>query len=188
MDNTVNTPYYISLKKAVEERSGRSLKTPNDFVWLTHKMQTQLGETLSLATLERFWGYAKTSYKPSRWTLNVLSAYVGYKDFEQFCHDKDEKVQSDFLDRQQLSSDDLSVGARLQLTWSPGRKCMIEHLGNGRFIIDEAVGTKLSVGDTFCCHNFIQGEPLFLSNLQHEGMQPVAYVAGKKSGVKFIEL
>jgi hypothetical protein len=54
------TPFYISLRKAVEETIGRPMKTPNDFLWLKEKLQDQLGETLSLATLERFWGYAKT--------------------------------------------------------------------------------------------------------------------------------
>ncbi len=182
------TSYYIGLRKAVEQRAGRSLKTPNDFLWLMERIQDQLGETPSLATLERFWGYAKSPFMPSRWTVNVLSAYVGSKDFEHFCRDGDKEVQSDFLDREQLSTDSLARGARLQLTWSPGRRCVIEYLGNGYFRILEAVATKLSKGDTFMCHSFIQNEPLYLSILRHEGLPPVAYVAGKKEGVRFAEL
>lgn len=187
MDKDYST-HYIALRKAVEERAGREMKTPNDFVWLMKRLQSQLKQAPSLATLERFWGYAKTPYQPSRWTLNVLSAYVGSKDFEHFCRDGDKEVQSDFLDREQLSTDSLARGARLQLTWSPGRRCVIEYLGNGYFRILEAVATKLSKGDTFMCHSFIQNEPLYLSILRHEGLPPVAYVAGKKEGVRFAEL
>ena len=169
MDKDYST-HYIALRKAVEERAGREMKTPNDFVWLMKRLQSQLKQAPSLATLERFWGY------------------VGSKDFEHFCHDGEKEVQSDFLDRQQLSADSLATGALLQLTWSPGRRCVIEHLGKGNFRVVEAVGAKLSQGDTFVCHSFIQGEPLYLSMLRHEGLQPMAYVAGKKEGVRFTEL
>ena len=49
----------------------------------------------------------------------------------------------------------------------------------------EAENTKLSVGDTFMCDIFIDGEPLYLSNLVHEGRPPMVYVAGKKDGIRF---
>ena len=182
------TPFYISLRKAVEETIGRPMKTPNDFLWLKEKLQDQLGETLSLATLERFWGYAKTPYRPSRWTLNVLSAYVGSTDFERFCYNTEEDVSSGFLDRERLSVETLAIGKCVRLTWKPGHRCVVKHLGEGLFRIQEASGTKLSVGDTFICHAFIQDEPLYLSELKHEGMSPVSYVAGKKNGVKFMVL
>ena len=178
--------YYTHLRKAVEETVGREMKSPNDFHCLKEKMQKQLGQKLSLATLERFWGYAKTSYNPSRWTLDILSVYAGYKSFENFCGNEEREVQSAFLEREQLSADTIPAGARLRLTWNPERKCVIEHLGNGNFRIIEASGTKLTAGDTFTCHVLIQGEPLYISDLRHKDMPPVSYVAGKKSGVKFM--
>ena len=53
------------------------------------------------------------------------------------------------------------------------------------FEVIEAEQTKLSVGDTFECDIFIEGEPLYLSQLIHEGRPPMVYVAGKKSGILF---
>jgi len=50
----------------------------------------------------------------------------------------------------------------------------------------EAEKTKLSVGDTFKCDIFIEGEPLYLNNLVHEGRPPMVYVAGKKGGIRFL--
>lgn len=180
-DNT----YFISLRKAVEETASKTLRTPNDFLWFQERLLSQTGKKLSLATLERFWGYVKTPYKPSRWTLDALSAYVGCKSFEQFCHSNEMGVQSDFLDRERITVESLGVGARIRLDWQPNRQCIVEYMGNSEFRILEAHGTKLSVNDTFVCHVFIQDEPLYLSDLRHEGMPPVCYVAGKKTGVKF---
>ena len=47
------------------------------------------------------------------------------------------------------------------------------------------MNSKLSVGDTFECVLFIEGEPLYLNNLVHEGNPPIAYQIGSKSGVRF---
>ena len=41
------------------------------------------------------------------------------------------------------------------------------------------------MGDTFNCELFIEGEPLYLSQLIHEGQQPMVYVVGKKDGIRF---
>jgi hypothetical protein len=44
------------------------------------------------------------------------------------------------------------------------------------------------VGDTFLCGLIIEGEPLYLDELQHNNEPPVAYVCGKKGGVRFEKL
>ena len=68
-------------------------------------------------------------------------------------------------------------------SWLPDRCCLIEHLGHGEFRIVEAVNTKLSIGDTFTFHLFINNEPAYLDNLIHNGQGPMRYVAGRQSGV-----
>lgn len=56
-------------------------------------------------------------------------------------------------------------------------------MGNSRFEVTESINSKLSVGDTFSCNLFIQNEPLYLSNLIHEGYTSLNYVAGENNGV-----
>ena len=64
------------------------------------------------------------------------------------------------------------------------RRCVVTHLGNGRFRVDEAENSKLSVGDTFECHLFINHEPLFLDKVIRQNQQsPLYYVAGQRNGV-----
>ena len=67
---------------------------------------------------------------------------------------------------------------------APDRDCTIRHLGKSRFVVEEIVNSKLSVGDTFECVLFIDGEPLYLNNLVHEGNPPVAYQIGSNSGIR----
>ena len=49
----------------------------------------------------------------------------------------------------------------------------------------EGVDSKLSVGDTFVCHQLVADEPLYLSNLHHPGIPLCNYVAGQNGGIKW---
>ena len=88
----------------------------------------------------------------------------------------------------ELEGKRLAKGLFLRLTWLPDRVCIVEHLGNACFIIRQVENSKLSVGDTFEAAVIIEGEPLYLSNLVHEGRPPVSYVAGVKSGGVHFEI
>jgi len=43
----------------------------------------------------------------------------------------------------------------------------------------------LLTGNTFQCSMIIEGEPLYLDNLKQGDDRTIAYVCGKKSGVRF---
>ena len=49
----------------------------------------------------------------------------------------------------------------------------------------ESVNSKLSAGDTFMVSQIVDGEPLTLRCLVHEGMEPTNYVCGRVNGVKY---
>ncbi|MBQ2298407.1 MAG: hypothetical protein II278_03395 [Bacteroidaceae bacterium] len=56
------------------------------------------------------------------------------------------------------------------------------------FSVLESVNSKLNAGDTFRCGLVVEGEPMYLAQLKHEGGEPVSYVCGREGGVKFIVL
>ena len=53
------------------------------------------------------------------------------------------------------------------------------------FVVEEAQNSKLIAGDTFHCSCVIEGEPLYLTNLTHPGIEGCDYVCGKLGGVKW---
>ncbi len=179
----------MNQEKLIEEvcrATGRSIRTPQDFEFLRRCIYEKTRETLGLSTLERVLGYVRQDVKPSRMTLNILSRYVGYRDYEHFCNSsEDASSQSNVVVHDALRAETLGVGARLRLTWQPGRVCVVRYLGGNRFVVEEAENTKLSVGDTFSAMLFICHEPLHLTNLVHEENFPVSYVIGSKDGIMF---
>lgn len=178
---------FKKLCAAVEHEAGTSMQTPTDFEWLSEKVEARTREHLSASTLMRLWGY-RQGVTPRRATLDVLARYLGYADYVTFGSwtpaDADDP-QSDGVLARHLRRDELKAGEQVELTWLPDRRCVVELRRDGRFEVLEAEATKLCVGDTFNCELFIEGEPLYLSQLIHEGQQPMVYVVGKKDGIRF---
>ncbi len=174
------------LKKEILKVTERQLKTPRDYVWLSDCVFKKTAERVSPTTLKRLFGYLDEEVKPRSFTLDVLSRFVGYKDFTLFCEGVSKMAtQSNIVLSQCLSASGLEVGKMVKLTWRPDRLCVICHLGGGQFRVEKSVNSKLSVGDTFECHLFIAHEPLYVSNLVHDGVMSMQYVAGRRDGIMF---
>ena len=61
----------------------------------------------------------------------------------------------------------------------------IMYRGNDTFEVVESINSKLAKGDTFTCPQFVEDQPLYLSNLSHPGIPLCNYVAGQNGGIKW---
>ncbi len=177
---------YEKLCREIERQMGWVMKTPADFQLLEERVSARVKDRVSASTLMRLWGYRK-GVVTRRSTLDVLARYLGYADYALFLawtKECDEEPQSDEVMAAHVETKDLAPGDRLELTWNPGRRCVVELRPDGRFEVVEAEVTKLHVGDTFVCSVFVENEPLYMSQLIHDGKAPMVYVAGKKDGVR----
>lgn len=177
---------YEALKKRVEKVVGRSMVTPRDFDYLAMRLFDANKVCISSTTLKRFWGYIE-GCSPRRQTLSLLSQFVGYGGWEQFCEHSSVGgvIESDFILNNAINVSSLSKGVLLRLTWAPDRCVTIRYEGLEMFKVMESLNSKLSIGDTFQCSQIIEGEPLFLRCLVHEGGSPTNYVCGKIGGVLY---
>lgn len=174
------------LKREVERVVGRELREARDFELLSQLLLCRTRERLSPTTLKRLWGYLKNEeVQTRRHTYDVLARFAGYRNYEDFCAHEENKddVQSDICIEERVTTEAMRLGQRLVITWLPDRRIVVRHLGESRFVILEALNSKLCVGDTFRCHLMIQHEPLYLDELIHQGLPPTAYVAGQRDGV-----
>lgn len=177
------------LKESIENVCGYKLRTPRDFEQLAKNIFDNTRQLLSTTTIKRFWGYLKEKedQKPRISTLNILSQYVGYPDYETFCklHSTDAECESAFLHNNCLIARSLFKGNRLRVMWNPGRCITIEYIGLNMFKVIESINSKLCQNDIFICERIIENSPLLLSNLIHNNGEPVNYICGKKGGVKY---
>ncbi len=73
------------LRQKIEEEVGRQMQTPKDFDYLSDCVFEECHQKISPTTLKRLWGYLSEVATPRISTLNILSQFAGYQDWESFC-------------------------------------------------------------------------------------------------------
>ena len=178
------------LKKEVENKMGFSLKAPTNFDALISRVLKETGETLSISTIKRLWGYVSQSSTPRLSTLSILSRFVGYRDFDDFCLKKRiyTSEDSDFIYQTGEQVKDLQIGDELTLEWKPDRFCRIRYEKKDCFRVINAINCKLMKDDTFRASFVAIGHPLYVTELVRNGEFMNDYVAGKTSGLLSISI
>lgn len=186
---SINTPEISSLRDAVEKRFGLPLRTPRHFLALSEEIMETIREYLSETTLQRVWKY-KAGYKTvAVHTLNVLSIYAGYSDWESFCDKVSESggVESQLFSGESIDVAQLNIGTLVRLCWLPDRMCVVKYLGEYRFEAIDTHNCKLATGDRFTCTRIQKGREMFLDNLIREN-NDMQYVIGTRNGLTSIEI
>lgn len=176
------------LGERIEKRVGRTIRTPRDFDYLSIRIFDHTKMQVSPSTLKRLWGYVESGgSKPRMSTLNILAQFVGYTDWDSFVLESSAGgvAESDFVLNDHVYVNSLNTGCLVELKWHPNRVVTVRFEGHDMFTVVVSENSKLSVGDTFHIGQIIEGEPLYLQCLVHEGGQPVNYVCGKVGGVKY---
>lgn len=176
-----------ALKTKIEKTMGREMKTPRDFDFLSARIYGFTKVHLSPTTLKRLWGYLQkeSNHKPQIFTLDTLAKTAGYVDWKAFRQSLDEEGDSDFINNESLKVSALIPGDRIRLLWHPDRAVTIRFEGMDLFTVEESINSKLSAGDIFHVNYIVNGKPLMLYCLVHEGGAPSNYICGSRNGVTF---
>nr|WP_199157009.1 hypothetical protein [Pedobacter sp. ASV2] len=82
------------LRKFVLIKSGLRNIDPGHCKVISEFVFQETKNYVSETTIKRFFGFANTLHKFSLFTLNSLSQYIGYSDWNSFCKDKESQVSS----------------------------------------------------------------------------------------------
>jgi RNA recognition motif-containing protein len=72
------------LQKNVAKQFGKQIRTATDCDHLSILFKRNLNAEVSSQTLRRFFGLIKSSSNTSHFTLDLISKYCGYRDFNDF--------------------------------------------------------------------------------------------------------
>lgn len=186
----MNTPETEELKLLVETQYGRVLNTTTDFEEFSLHMSLKTGKNLSSSTLKRLWDYVGDSHKPRIGTLDILSQYIGHKDYASFKTwlKTSVKYNSSFFNASQLTSNELKPGMAVEIGWSPNRRLCLRYLGDSLYEVTESDNSKLQPGDRFVAGCFIKSYPLYLPYIERNGEHTASFVAGRNGGLTVINI
>jgi hypothetical protein len=70
-----------AIRQKIEARYGRPLRYSKDCEGLANSINKFCHERVSVTTLKRLFGFAKSVVQPRLYTLDVIAVYIGYKDW-----------------------------------------------------------------------------------------------------------
>ena len=183
-------PELAYLLTEVENKYGRRIATTTDFESLSVVIEHTIGELVSSSTLKRLWGYVTLNPTPRLATLDVLSRFIGYKDFKEFCNGlKDSQAfTSTFFSSKCQTVAELAEGAKVTLGWAPNRLVVLNYLGSFQFEVVFSENSQLQNGDRFELSEIIVGYPLYISRILRDGKYTPSYVAGQINGINLLKV
>lgn len=173
------------LIETVEATFGKRVKAGNDFERLASEIRDKCEEHLSPSALKRLWNFFSNMEKPKRETLDTLSLFVGFQNWDGFksaLHGESDG-ETNYAKGTLVCDKDIIAGDKLTIVWHPMNKCVLKYAGSYKFVVISSDSPMLSVGDTFECESFVTGEALLVQNLIHENSNPGALVIGGKYGI-----
>ena len=185
-----NMPELAYLLTEVEKKYGRRIATTTDFESLSVVIEHQIGELISSSTLKRLWGYVSLNPTPRVATLDVLSRFVGHRDFKAFCnHLKESQVYaSNFFTSRCQTVAELKPDTTVHIGWAPNRLVKMRYLGNYQFEVMSSENSQLMPGDRFELSEIIVGYPLYISRILRNGAYTPSYVAGQIDGINLLKV
>ena len=183
-------PELAYLLTEVENKYGRRIATTTDFESLSFVIEHQTGEQISSSTLKRLWGYVSLNPTPRIATLDILSKFIGYKNFKAFCEGLKESknyVSTFFTARYQTVAE-LKTGVEVTIGWAPNRLVRLNYLGDFQFEVRSSENSQLLPGDKFELSEIIVGYPMYISRILRDGEYTPSYVAGRNSGINLLKI
>ncbi len=179
--------YLMSL---VEKKFRKGIKTSTDFYTLATEIECQTECNISASTLKRLWGYVNMTPSPRRGTLDILSKYIGKKDFKSFCEEikTSGACHSMFFSADFINTRDLEPDNLIEIGWAPNRVVTLKYLNDNLFEVTASCNSQLAAGDRFEALNFIKGSPLYISRILRDGEYTSPYIAGRQSGLNHLKV
>lgn len=176
-----------AIVRITNENLGYEPTTPTGFNDLIRQIKQITGDSLSLSSIKRIWGYIPYDGEFSQTTLNILARYNGMKDWESFKKSIEQNTgnddQSGFHDNTIIDTGKYKPGDMIELGWNDGKQCDLECVGQMRFRVLRSENIKLKTSDIVTLHTLCIGQPVYISDIIRGDIQYTAYVGAKKGGL-----
>jgi hypothetical protein len=173
------------IKKKIENKSGLRIRYVRDCNALAEKISTECRCSISGSTLRRLFGLGGGTGEPRDYTLDLIAAYLGYGDWEELINSFNTAVSSE-KPITELKPSKLKAGEKFELAYKPHTTIVIEYIGRSKFKALSVKNSRLKEGDIFKASVITLHHPLFILEVETDGMRQDRIIEGKVSGVTSI--
>ncbi|QFQ12918.1 hypothetical protein C7Y71_007740 [Pseudoprevotella muciniphila] len=170
----------------LKEKFGNDIRVSRDCELLTLDIESVTGEHLGVNSMKRLLGFIDDERNTRQSTLDVISRYLGYPDWDTLRLQDESSSNSTFDDRDEYLACNFEKGQRLVVTYPHNREITMEYVGENHFSVIESKNSKLLKGDLLTLTHIVRGYPLLVSEVIRDGENMGSYTAGKAQGINFI--
>lgn len=182
-------PLSKELIKRIEAKLGRQLKYSADCELLAQAIEDITGERLGVTTIKRLFGFAGEQVEPRGTTMDIIAQYLGYRDMNHMASKLGNEADiSMFTPVDEIDPAELMEGTQIQISYDPDRVIVMTYIGEGRFIVNESVNSKLRKGDKLHIAQLAKGFELLALDVVRDGMSLGPYHSAKNGGLTSIEI
>lgn len=176
------SPY---IKELLEQKIQQELRLPADCERLALDIETATGNHIGVNTMKRLLGFIDDERQPRTSTLDIISQYLGFDNWEAL-QVYDDKSNSSFQAiEDEVRVADLTIGQHILLSYLPDRQIEMEYMGDNRFRVLKSLNSKLLAGDEIIATHIVKGYPLLVNDVFRNGCHLGSFTAGKTQGVNF---
>ena len=179
-------PFHVV--QMLKSRSGIDFHQPADCDLLSLDIEGKTGVHIGSTTLKRLLGFAADERQPHATTLDLIARYLGYTHWDELVA-VDDKGNSGFeATGDEVRSANLTPGAKVEMTYLPDRKVVLQYIGDNRYHVTVSQNSKLSVGDEVEIVSFVCHHPLLVINVCRDGVSLGPFTAGRVSGLQSVSI
>lgn len=171
--------------KDISNKSGLLFDRAGDFESLSSSIYKETGRTIGITTLKRLFNYIQDDRKASEYTLNTISIYLGFDNWESYLKTKNIDSEwcfcSDSVYPQELTIDDI---VEIKYLNRIIEFRVVEFEGGKALKVYKAVNSSLLIDDIVIVHHLKVGEKLIADKVYRKGLLGNYKTNGELSSVE----
>jgi hypothetical protein len=177
----------VIIKEKIEQKFNSPVRYSKDCENLANAISNETRSKISGSTIKRIFGIIPTNHTPSLYTLDVISKYLGYPNFDELINEFRAPIKSNNLLLKELIVSDVNFEERLEVHYDKNHFIAFKRKDTCNFETLESNDKRLAVGDTFTFKQINLNYPLFIENLIRGEQAKGDAILGKIYGVRTIE-
>lgn len=178
----------VIIKKEIENKFGKEIRYPTDCEALAAAVLSETGQSISVTTLKRMYGFTQGKHEPRLYTLDVLAKYLDCANWDVFCEKFARIDNSEFFNADILEVATLKNNTVIEVKYDPQRSLRLKYKGDFFFIVVESENSKILKGDQLKMQVLVRHFPLIISAVIRDGKELGRFIAGKVSGLTEIRI
>jgi hypothetical protein len=174
------------IKDKIHSKFGQTIRYPKDCNGLAEHISASCKTKISASTIKRLYGFVKgSSQEPRVYTLDIISAYLGYKGWEQLVQSLDNSGERETKEIEKLKPEQVGKGQSFILSYEPGKNIELQKQGSS-FLIVSSNERKLLPGDEVKFGAVELHYPLTIISLSRKGENLGKHQIAAVSGITSI--